>query len=127
MNLSKCTISGFFALLLATTACSQNPPDINWDTADNCTLKLVAYKTSKASYYWMEEVETKAIYKFHSLGGRRMPTIALGMVLPSKCAFVGSNRYTQFEQYKKTIVENPQTGSTATETLSGYDWVLKVS
>jgi hypothetical protein len=111
-----------FAMVLSfgLWGCSKPVEPIDLRYAKSCELKLVGYRTSKASYYWMEEVETKAIFTFRGLGGRRIPTIALGSTVQSKCSWVGHIRVTQWQSNKRDIVKNPHTGTTEFRTLNGY-------
>lgn len=114
-------------LILLTTfvsSCSESLPIVDWNQAQDCQLKLVAYKTSKHSKYWMEDEKTKTIFYFHSLGGRRIPTISLGESIKSKCMIYNNQFITQFEQYKTSIVQNPNTGITDIKTLDGYEYLV---
>lgn len=101
--------------------CSKIPPDVDWLTAEPCSLKLIAYKTSKSSKYWMIEENTNNVFFFHSLGGRRIPTIPLGNSVQSKCLNYQGERITEFESYRTTIVVNPNTGTTVIKVLEGYE------
>lgn len=124
MNIINGKIKTVLIALLFLTACSPKPPSIDWNTADTCILKLVAYKTSKASYYWMEEIGTGAIFEFNSLGGRRIPTKKLGFKITSKCAFVMNVRVTNHKMHKRKLVKK-YSGPTKIMALNGYEWVTQ--
>ena len=96
------------------------PMDSAWSSQPSCTLRLVAYRTSKSSKYYMEEVETGALFYMNSLGGRRIPTIPLGGTIQSRCGYSkDGKRITEFYNYRTSIVKH--TTGTVVRSLSGYD------
>jgi hypothetical protein len=94
-----------------------------WDGQPECTLRLVAYKTSKHSKYYMEEVSTGTLFYMSGLGGRRIPTIPLGSTVKSRCAYDSSNnRITEFYNHRTSIVD--RVSGTTTKSLPGYEHLL---
>lgn len=76
-----------------------------WAKSPSCTLRLVAYRTSKHSKYVLEEVGTGHLFTMTGLGGRRIPKIALGESITSKCDYSrDGKRITEFEYYRDSIV-----------------------
>lgn len=114
MNHLNNMISTFIAILslLWMTACiplvAQSPSKSHqesWSKSPTCTLRLVAYRTSKHSKYVLEEVGAGHIFIMTGLGGRRIPTLQLGEYIISKCAYDSDGqRITEFEYYRQSIV-----------------------
>lgn len=95
-----------------------------WSQSPACTLRLVAYRTDKSSSYYLEEVGTGHLFEMHGLGGRRIPTIALGESVHSKCdQSAEGKRITEFEYYRQSIVVSYS--GTITRTLPGYEYLAR--
>lgn len=96
-----------------------------WAHSPACTLRLVAYKKAKASVYYLEEVGSRQLFRMHSIGGRREPTIALGATLQSKCDYnQQGERITEFEAYRTSIVRH-YSGRDQEITLPGYEYLTE--
>lgn len=95
-----------------------------WGKSRACTLRLVAYRTSKSSKYVLEEAGTGHLFIMRGLGGRRIPKLQLGESIISKCDY-GSDakRITEFEYHKKSIVVH--TSGTVFRHLPGYEHLEK--
>jgi hypothetical protein len=111
------------ALSVATSGCEGDKPESSpsaWDGQAECTLRLVAYKTSKHSKYYLEEVGTGALFYMSQLGGRRIPTTELGGTVKSRCGYSkDGKRITEFYSYRKSIVT--RTSGTVERSLAGYE------
>jgi len=112
-------------LLAAVVGCEPNntPRKDVWKGQEVCTLMLVAYRTSKHSKYYMEEVSTGTLFYMTGLGGRRIPTIPLGATVKSRCGYNSDKqRVTEFYNYKESIVT--YTSGTKVNTLAGYEYLF---
>jgi len=111
------------ALSVAISGCEGGKPPAAspaWDGQSECTLRLVAYRTSKSSKYYLEEVGTGALFCMSQLGGRRIPTIELGGTVKSRCGHSkDGKRITEFHAYRKSIVT--RTSGTVERSLAGYE------
>jgi hypothetical protein len=108
-------------MLACLVGCDTSPPQCNTVTAGEA--RVVAYRVAKSSRIWIEDVKTKHVFEFSSLGGRRAPTVALGTVVPIQyCETVGYTsvvKHVLFDKYK--YVDYPSgDSSTRFESLPGY-------